>query len=248
MDRLIKSKIEELLCKEFYCSREELNGRANVYSVNPDARQPFIKILAYKNCVVVCTSKELHAGVRDILRGKTRDEIFELPLVYGQTIHFVPDTDHPGRGLMSLDYECECLFGGDILTLSGLTGFDNSLVFDGNGSTAAQAVCVARDGKEIVGVAGAAKSSVHGVWEIGVDVKEGYRNAGLATGLVRRLTGELLTRNVVPFYSASVTNVGSQMVASRSGFIPCWVDTFGTVLDGSSVYGELVERLSLKKL
>ena len=97
---------------------------------------------------------------------------------------------------------------------------------------------MARDQERIAGVAGAAESSVQGVWEMGVDVLEDYRNAGLGTFLVRKLAGELLTRKIVPFYSASVTNLGSQMVANRCGFILCWVDTFGTVLDGSSVYGE----------
>ncbi len=37
-------------------------------------------------------------------------------------------------------------------------------------------------------------------------------------------------------YSASVTNIGSQMVASRCGYIPFWVDTFETVLDESFAY------------
>lgn len=90
-------------------------------------------------------------------------------------------------------------------------------------------------------MAGAAESSVSGVWEIGIDVREEYRKAKLGTYLVRKLTEELLAREIIPFYSASVTNIASQMVASRSGYIPFWVDTFGTVLDGSSVYEDLLK-------
>ena len=55
--------------------------------------------------------------------------------------------------------------------------------------------------------AGAAASSVEGMWEVGVDVLEGYRNARLGTWLVRRLTKELTDRNILPFYSASVNKV-----------------------------------------
>ena len=51
--------------------------------------------------------------------------------------------------------------------------------------------------------AGAAASSVEGMWEVGVDVLEGYRNAR-----------------------------------------PAWVDTFGTILDGSSVYQEIVSGMT----
>ena len=79
------------------------------------------------------------------------------------------------------------------------------------------------------------------VWEVGVDVAEDYRNAGLGTYLVRGLTGELLARGIVPFYSASVTNIASQMTAYRCGYKPFWIDTFGTTLDGSSVYNDIVK-------
>lgn len=55
-----------------------------------------------------------------------------------------------------------------------------------------------------------------------------YRHGGLATYLVNALTQKLLAQGIVPFYSASVTNIGSQMVASRCNYIPAWIDTYGT--------------------
>ena len=243
MKAIIKSKIEELLSKEFYCSLDELNGKSTVYSVNFNAKQPDIKLLAYRNCVVVCTSEDLYYKVRELLQNKNRDEIFELPLVYGQTIHYVPNDNYINDVSVSLNYECEYLFERDILSLVGLIGFENSLAFDENGSTSTKAVCIAKEKNKIIGAAGAAESSVNGVWEIGVDVMEEYRNARLGTYLVRGLTKELLARNIIPFYSASVTNIGSQMVASRCDYIPFWVDTFGTILDGSSVYNDIIKGL-----
>lgn len=243
MKAIIKSKIEELLSKEYYCSLDELNGKSTVYSVNFNAKQPYIKILAYRNCVVVCTSEDLYYKVRELLQNKNRDEIFELPLVYGQTIHYVPNDNYINDVSVSLNYECEYLFDRDILSLVGLTGFENSLAFDENGSTSTKAVCIAKEKNKIIGAAGAAESSVNGVWEIGVDVMEEYRNARLGTYLVRGLTKELLARNIIPFYSASVTNIGSQMVASRCDYIPFWVDTFGTILDGGSVYNDIIKGL-----
>lgn len=246
MKVIIKNKNEELLSKEFYCNSEELNGKAIVYSVNYKTEQPYIKILAYRNCVVVCTSEDLHYKVRELLQNKNRDEIFELPLVYGQTIHYVPNDNCTERVFEALDYECEYLFDSDILSLTGLIGFENSLAFDENGSTTTKAVYIARDKNKIIGVAGAAESAVNGVWEIGVDVMGKYRNARLGTFLVRGLTRELLERSIIPFYSASITNIGSQMVASRCGYIPFWIDTFGTILDGSSVYNDIIGCLSSK--
>jgi len=34
------------------------------------------------------------------------------------------------------------------------------------------------------------------------------------------------------------------MVANRCDYIPFWVDTFGTILDGSSVYNDMMKGLS----
>ncbi len=246
MNVLIKNKIEELLSKEFYCGSEELNGTATVFSVNFNAKLPYIKILAYRNCVVVCTSKDLHDNIRVLSQHKNRDEIFELPLVYGQTIHYVPDDSDTKDVFVSLNYECEYLFYRDFLSLAGLTGFENSLAFDENGSTSTKTVFIARDKNRIIGIAGAAESSVNGVWEIGVDVMEQYRNAQLGTYLVKGLTKKLLSQNIIPFYSASITNIGSQMVASRCGYIPFWIDTYGTILDGSSIYNDIIGDLSSK--
>lgn len=134
----------------------------------------------------------------------------------------------------------EFLFEKEVLSLAGLTGFENAVAFEADSTTPTKAACVAEHNGKIIGAAGAAESSVDSVWEMGVDVREEYRNAGLGTFLVDRLARELLERQIIPFYSASVTNIGSQMVAYRCGYCPMWVDTFGTVLDGSSVYEGLI--------
>jgi hypothetical protein len=34
------------------------------------------------------------------------------------------------------------------------------------------------------------------------------------------------------------------MVTNRCDYIPFWVDTFGTILDGSSVYNDMMKGLS----
>lgn len=236
MRETIKNRIEKLLSEEYYCSSAKLNGKDIIYTINTNAQKPYIKILAYRNCIVVCTSRDLYIKVKEILKDKNRDEIFELPFVYGQTIHYVPDNTDTYNISNTSGYEYEFLFYEDILKLGGLKGFENSLSFDENGHTPTKAVYIAKDCEQIVGIAGAAKTSIEGVWEMGIDVREEYRNARVGTNLVSSLTKQLLLRNIVPFYSASVTNIGSQMVASRCGYIPLWVDTFGTILDGSSVY------------
>ena len=88
---------------------------------------------------------------------------------------------------------------------------------------------------EVVAIAGAT-AECEQLWEVGIDVIPEYRNAGLGNAMVSYLTLEILKKNIVPFYSASVINIGSQMVASRAGYVPCWIDTFGNVFDEYYAY------------
>ena len=37
-----------------------------------------------------------------------------------------------------------------------------------------------------------------------------------------------MEQDKIPFYSASVTNIASQAVAIRSGYMLLWTDTYGT--------------------
>ena len=68
-------------------------------------------------------------------------------------------------------------------------------------------------------------------------------NEGLASTLVSNLAVSIMEKDVVPFYCASVTNIASPAVAYRSRLMTCWVSTYRTVLDGSSVYHEIVKKL-----
>jgi predicted GNAT family acetyltransferase len=70
------------------------------------------------------------------------------------------------------------------------------------------------------------------MWQIGVDVLLPYRGKGLAAALVNMLTLEILNRGYVPYYGASGSNVISQHVAVRAGYIPAWAHCYRTRLDG----------------
>lgn len=240
----ILNTVTDYLSKEFYCPKVDLESDSTVLTMNRLAKVPYIKIMTFHRSTVICTSEELHQRVKNELSGKSRDEIFEFPFVYGQTIHFVPDVNKINLLPLPKDYTLELLWGEEIKKLNYIKGFDNSLVFDENGNTASAVVLAAKFGDEIVGIAGAA-AEAEKMWEVGVDVAPPHRKSGLGTALVSGLTAEIIKKGIVPFYSASVTNISSQMVASRSGYIPFWVDSFGTTLDGSSVYNKFTSLMRI---
>lgn len=218
------------------CSTEELSGDGVLYLANRAAEPPFLQLAAIGERVVVSASPELLPKVRELTEGRSRDEIFELPLVYGQTIHFVPDNipDMP----MPDGYEYSLLEGEALKELAGLRGFPNSLAFDGNGHTGTGIVCIARSGDKIAALAGAGQESEN-LWEMGVDTDTAHRGKGLGAALVGWLARELMGRERVPFYSASVTNIGSQSVAHRVGLRPLWVDTYSNTLLDDYIYKDI---------
>lgn len=91
-----------------------------------------------------------------------KSKIEELPFVYGQTIHYVPDRNDYNGFVKAPDYNFQCLFAEEVLSLQGLKGFENSLEFDASGSTITQAVYFARDNVKIIGMAGRSGYIRHG--------------------------------------------------------------------------------------
>ena len=221
---------------------DDLKEDGIIFVANDNREYPFLEICTMGHATIVSASSKLLTGLRNLLNNKTRDEIFECPYVYGQSIYYIPDDKILKKIPINSEFEYELLQGEAIQKLRGSKGFDNSLAFDENGNTSTCIVLYAMKDKEIAALAGASDESDK-MWELGVDVKPEYRKNGLATTLISNLACTILEQGNVPFYCASITNIGSQAVAHRSGFIPCWVSTYRNILDGSSVYSSLHEKL-----
>lgn len=221
--------IYEYLAQLMECEVADFTREETTFSVR-NIEEPFLKIIICGNSIVVTSSPNLYSKVVSLLENKSRDELFECPLIYGQTIHYIPDLSSISASALPDGFTYSLFQGEDINNLSDITGFDNSLVFDDNGRTNSSIAFVAYRGDAVAAVA-AASIAYANLWEIGIDVLPSYRGHGLATAMVRKLTCELLYKGAVPFYSASITNIGSQMVAARAGYIPCWVDSWGNIFD-----------------
>lgn len=226
------------------CEADVFSQEGTFFVANKDEKALFIKFIAMGKSVVASASPELLPMVRKWTQGKSRDEIFEFPLVFGQTIHFVPD--HKAFGVKPLPkaYTYGLLEEQDIKRLAGLQGFPNSLVFDETGHTAARIVFYAMEDSRVIGLAGAGQETEN-LWEMGVDVLPAYRNQGLASVLVSHLAEKIMEKGLVPFYSASVTNIGSQSVAHRCGLMPCWVSTYSNTLLEGYTYKDLLGAVKL---
>lgn len=235
---------QEYLAGQLGCKANVFTQEGAFFVANGNEKSPFIKLAAMGKSVVVSASPELLPMVRKWTQGKSRDEIFEFPLVFGQTIHFVPDRKSFSVRPLINGYSYQKAEGEEIKQLAGMEGFPNSLVFDETGNTAARMVFYAMKDGEVIGLAGAGQEA-EGLWEMGVDVLPAYQNQGLASVLVGHLAEKIMEKGIVPFYSASVTNIGSQSVAHRCGLMPCWVSTYSNTLREGYAYEDLFGAVKL---
>ena len=195
-------------------------------------------MLLFYDLILVSSSDNMYELVKEKLDNKNVYEIFEFPLVYGQSIYFIPDLKR-----ITKQQEIEGLtfkfFDGNTDEINLTSGFENAITFE-NGKCISEIAYCACDGDKIVGVAGADKRN-DDIWEVGIEVLPEYRKDGLATILTKNLTLKILEKGIVPIWCASSTNIGSQAVANRSNYIPLWFETFGDVFDDGFVYKDLIK-------
>ena len=228
--KITVKKIKDTICQyisaEMNCTAEDLSSDGIKFIRDPDKEEPYIKILSIYNADIITVSDSLFEKISCELKGSNRDELYECIYVFGQTLHYIPDLREMTLMPYPDGFSFELLTDQEVHKLEGIKGFDNSLAFDENGETPTCIVLYAKDKEKIVGLAGASFENEE-LREVGVDVLKEYRGKNLASLLVRNLSVEILKQGKVPFYSASVTNIGSQAVAIRSGYMPLWTDSFG---------------------
>ena len=220
----IYTEIYQYLADCLGCPEAVLRAEGTYFVKSP--RQHDVKILSIRDTDIISLSEDVYALGKARLAGKSRDELYESTLTFGQTLHYVPDLREVCRPPLPENFTPEWYGEAELPRLRGIEDFGNSLAFDPVGNTdTGCALCAVKDGN-IVAIAGAA-AVTDKLMEIGIDVQKPWRGRGLASALVRNLTAQILAQGKMPFYSASVTNLASQAVAIRSGYLPLWTDSYG---------------------
>lgn len=187
-----------------YINKDEINNKIYDY------------IAGYINC---STDQLKEEGTHFVKNKKAAKNYVKILSIRDTNIISLSEEKYElGKQLLSGKTRDELYEGNNLKTLCDIEGFENSLAFDAEGNTNTTIVLCAIKDNEIIAIAGAAPTGK--LMEVGIDVKKKWRGYGLARLLVRNLTVEILERNMIPFYSASVTNLASQAVAIRSGYMP----------------------------
>lgn len=213
---------------------EERPGRRRY----PTAARPLGVITMGRGVVVSCHPAWI-GPVRDLLKGRGRDQIFSAPTIAelsrfvareGGTFlgpalshacapeSFRPPTDPDGVAI-------EVFEGEDVISLYQYPGFEYALSYQPDHPRPDVAAAVARRAGEIVGIAGMS-ADCETLWQIGIAVIESERGAGIGRALVGRMASYAFQRGRVPFYTADIGNMRSLALAASLGYWPAWVELF----------------------
>ncbi|HHV29826.1 GNAT family N-acetyltransferase [Acetivibrio mesophilus] len=242
-----KSKILEIvrrqLAIDMNCNPEDFINEGIVFceaKLNQgrrmfDRQSPFLEIATMGKSIVVSGDSEILAKVKPLLENKTREDIFVAPFIFGHTIYYVPDYSRLKKLPMPSGFSYHIKEGNETHDLYEIPGFENAIQYDKSHPRPDVIAVYAMYDDEIVAMAGAS-ADCNLMWQIGIDVLPRFRNRGLATSLVSNLAIMIMERGILPYYGTASSNISSQSVAYRSGFIPTWMCSYKNIFDGKAPY------------
>lgn len=236
--------VQTQLAVDLNCSVDDLNGEKDSFvfvtaAENPGRRsfprtEQHLDMLSMGRAIIVSATPELLACVRPQMFGLNRDEVFSLPFVYGHTLYYLPELAQIPHLTPPEGYRYELVEEPGMGALYAHEGFWNALQYDLGHPRPDVLAAVAWQGDKVVGMAGASADSAT-LWQVGMDVLPEARNAGIGAYLVNWLTHAVLQRGRVPYYGTASSNIASQRVAHRAGYMPAWVCAYQTRFDALAV-------------
>jgi GNAT superfamily N-acetyltransferase len=224
--------VQSQLATDLNCTVADLNGEKDslvfVEAKDNPGRIPFRRgkqhfdMLTMGGAIIVSATPARLQYAREQLTGKSRDDAFETPFIRGHSIWYMPDLGNLPRLPAPGGFAYDTVEGDELPRLREASGFSNAVQYDDKHPIQNTFATLARQGDAIAAIAGAFVYSSR-MWAIGIDVLPEHRSNGLAAYLVNALAGEILNRGIVPCYGTTSSNIASQKVAHRAGFMPAWM-------------------------
>ena len=230
--------VQSQLATDLNCSADDFNRDGIVFceaKENP-GRRPFprgerhIEMYTMGNAVIVSATPDVLPFLREQLEGKSRDEAFDMPFIYGQGICHLPDVENIAPLFAPDGIEIVTVAQPDIPKLYVHKGFSYAIWYEPHNRPETLVTVAYVDGV-VAGMAGAS-DDCEMMWQIGINVLPEYRDRGIAAALTNRLAIEILERGKIPYYGAATSNIASQRVAHRAGFRPAWACVYRGRFDG----------------
>lgn len=209
-----------------------LYGRRNF-----NTEKDFFHLASFGNGTVASVDPQIQFFAEALLEKMDGVKVFDAAGVYvinkelekyGKVLaafhqYYLPKT--PYQYPASCDFKLEIYEGDQISALYEHKHFQEALLFRSEGERRDVLAVVAKNGDDIIGMAGASNDSER-FWQIGIDVVKEFRQKGLATLLVSTLSHEILMRGAIPYYGTWWSNIASRNVALNCSYYPVWVEMY----------------------
>lgn len=223
------------LALDYNCEPEDFNKNGIIFTVakKQEGRRempfvtPRLEVITMGKSTIVNASNDIMPYVKRKFKNKSSYEIMTSKLVYGVNPYFLPSMSN--NSYAQNDNYKFALIDENIQHLYIYKEFHNALQYDFNSKRPETLASIAYDRNKIVGIACASADSKT-MWQISVDVLHEYQGNGIAVVLVNMLTKESLRRGIVPYYTTDYTNINSQRIAIKCGYLPAWSHCFRTRL------------------
>lgn len=234
---------KEQLAKDYNCQVKDLDQTTNTLSENLllngrriyEGEGALLKILCFGSCAVFTASKTIHPFLQENYLNRYSSWLFDFENLRAIDKH-LSDLGHeidelsvfylpnPDEKVIEPPFTFKWFEKDDIEAFRGDKRFQEAFIFDPDCPDVLGIGAYDDDG-QIMGMAGAT-SDTDKLYQIGIDVIDGYRHMGIGASLVRLLKNELLSRGIVPFYKTSVSHMTSRNVAINAGFFPGWTEVY----------------------
>lgn len=232
----------ELLAAENNCSPDDfVSGSTVITTPRLDekrrifSREPyFFKMVTTGMSTVISADERLHedlyklsAGIepRRVFEQNNLRKIDEMLKPYGYELSITHHMRLPVGEMKKIDHNLtlEWREEGQFGEFYGTGEFPNALNPTGNLDRPDVLAVAAVENGKIIGMAGCSADAPMW-WQIGIDVKKEYRSRGIGAALVSELRDEIFKRGRIPYYGTGLSNIHSQRIALKCGFLPVWID------------------------
>lgn len=248
-DREIKDTVMAQLCADYHFSGEMLKEKKMHFTklLPDDARRPVLSgmkalCLVMDGSGIICAADELLRPLEEMFSDRDPQWLFEAPRILDFhramasfpidwknlrlhvffTCRETPPVLKLEEGLHLKWYEA-----GQMEEFRDTVFAQEALLFDEGRPDYLAAGALVAD--KVAGLAGASLDGKN-LYQIGINVLEGFEKRHIASTLVNALTRELIQRGKVPFYDTAFSHIVSQKVALNAGFQPAWASLHANYL------------------
>jgi len=208
---------------------------------------PAFAALSSGHGTVISASQILMPAIEPLFRGADRDQVFEVGRLAAADALLRPfslqiagpyprlicgaDTLRERRPPAGCEIAIERWPSSERLRALGPANWPHAIAAGPARAIAATAaVAIASYENGVAGVA-AISAEAEQLWQIGIDVAEGFRGRGIGAALTSALAQHALAVDKVPWYGVAPANLASLGTALSAGFRLAWLEVFTHTLE-----------------